>query len=354
MENKLAKKIFENMSYNTYNTIYNISYAISILGCVNPFVRAIIDLPALEALVSSYIVLTQGYWATASIINGEKYTKEIKNIENMYNNLINNYTVLNNNFELKNPVEIYSMYNYMLYKGYLSKDGEFNFGTNDIKDIRSLLGVNVITGKAVCRHIASMLNDIYRKLDLNAYPLTAYLNEVDSLNFLLEDMLTSLETQLKSSTNEKEKKEIIELINETKEYKNTLKSKFEFLKRKNANHLINLVSYNDTGYILDPTNIHIYKKDPKITDVNEDILKSYLISDDQTIIKLTKDRGDYEEKRKILLLPNSDTETDEKMIEQTRTLCFNNKDLLEQFQKENNELYNEINNELVKIKKRKK
>lgn len=354
MENKLAKKIFENMNYNTYNKLYNLSFASSILGAFNPLLYAVIDLPVLEALLCSYSLLSQGYFFTNLFGDYEKYTKEIKNIENMYNNLINNYIVLNNNFELKNPVEIYSMYNYMLYKGYLSKDGEFIFGKSDIKDITSLLGVNVITGKAVCRHIASMLNDIYRKLDLNAYPITAYLNETDTINFLLGEMLTSLENQLKSSTDETEKQEIRDLIKETKEYKNNLKSKFEFLKRKNANHLINLVSYNDTGYILDPTNRDIYKKDPKITDVNEDILKSYLISDDQTIIKLTKDRDYYEEKRKILLLPNSDTETDKFMIEQTRTLCKNNKDLLEQFQKENNELYNEINNELVKVKKRRK
>jgi len=354
MENKIAKKIFENMSYNTYNTIYNISYAISILGCVNPFVGAIIDLPALEALVSSYIVLTQGYWATASIINGEKYTKEIKNIENMYNNLINKYTVLNNKFELKNPVEIYSMYNYMLYKGYLSKDGEFNFGTNDIKDIRSLLGVNVITGKGVCRHIASMLNDVYIKLGLDAYTCTSYTNEIDTLNFLLREMINSLEKQLKLSTNEEEKKEIIELINETKKYKNSLNSKLDFLKKKSANHLINLVSYNDIGYVLDPTNQYIYKKDPRITNLNKDILKSYLVSDEQKVIKITKDRGNYKGKRKILLLPNSDTETDKIMIEQTKMICLDNIDMLEQFKKENSELYNEINNELVKVKKRKK
>jgi len=346
MENKIAKKIFENMSYNTYNTIYNISYAISILGCVNPFVGAIIDLPALEALVSSYIVLTQGYWATASIINGEKYTKEIKNIENMYNNLINKYTVLNNKFELKNPVEIYSMYNYMLYKGYLSKDGEFKFGDSNIKDICTLLGVNVVTGKAVCRHIATMLNDTYNKMDINAYTYSCHLDSNGILFDTLKENISALETILESVTNSNERKEIENLISS---HKKLLKRYTPPLIKK-SNHLINIASKDGICYIMDPTNQTILKKEPDKEYKN--ILKLDLVSPLGSKIKLIKSRGEYDKKREILLLPNSKEEDDDKIITNINSLCNNNLDLLDRFKRENRELYSDINNKLIKIKKK--
>lgn len=352
MKKNILENVFSNMNYKTYNNLEKLSNIGSIYAIANPFVMGMLESPIVEVALLSYCIASQCYFFTTINRNYEKYTKEIVEITNLYNILIDNYVKFNNTLELKHPVEIYRLYNYMLYRGYLSNDGEFYFGSNNIKDINSLLGVNVVTGTAVCRHISSMLNDIYQKLDFNSCTCSVYLNEKDSVIILLDKQIKLLKEQLELITDDFEKEELKNLLIESEKLLNKIKPKFDFLNKKSANHMINLVSQDDIGYIIDPTNRHIYKKDPNITDLDNDILESYVISEENTILKLTKKHGEQDKKRNILLLPNSSDEEDKKIITKINSLCIYNRDLFENFKMENKELYSEINDKLVKIKKK--
>lgn len=352
MEQNILENVFANMNYKTYKKLNKVSNIGSIYAIANPFVVGVLEAPIAEIALITYCIASQCYFLTTLSADCEKYTKEISEITNLYNILIDNYVKFNNTFELKNPIEIYRLYNYMLYRGYLSKDGEFYFGHNNIGDINSLLGVNVVTGNAVCRHISSMLNDIYQKLNINSCTCSAYLNENDSMIILLDKQISLLKSQLNLTIDDREKELLQKLLIDIKKLRNNLKPKFDFLNRRSSNHMINLVSQDDIGYIIDPTNKHIYKKDSDITNMDKDILNSYVISSENTILKLTKKRGEYDKKREILLLPNSSDEEDKKIITKINSLCIYNRDIFEKFKIENNDLYNEINNNLVKIKKK--
>ena len=102
------------------------------------------------------------------------HTKDIIEIRKLYNNLIKDYNKLNKIFDFQNPVEIYTLYNKMLYAGYLSKDKKFHFGKDKVKDIMTIQGTNIINGEAVCRHIAQMLKDIYLDYGITSYDISVF------------------------------------------------------------------------------------------------------------------------------------------------------------------------------------
>lgn len=282
-------------------------------------------------------------------LNKDKYPIQILEIKKLYDMLIDNYVILNNSLELNNPIEIYSMFNFMINNGYLSKNGTFNFGLNNTVDIKCLLGANVITGNAVCRHISSMLNDIYNRLNINSYTCLSYCYKNKLIIMLIEKFIDLLTKQLNVTTNNEERNEIQILLTNSEKYKNFLK--FHYLRKKSSKHMINLVSQNNIGYIIDPTNEHIYKKDFDFINLCKEILKSYVVFDDTMTLKLIRN-GDIFDKNleEILLLPDSNLEEDKILIEKVNSLCEKNIDLLDKFRIENKDLYYEINNKLIKVK----
>lgn len=346
MENKLMNNIFQNMDYNTYKKIDKISTISSIYGTVNPIFIASINCPPLEIILTTYVLLNQVYFGITNLFYCEQYTKEIAEISNLYNELIDNYVKFNKEFNLEHPIEIYQLYNYMLHNGYLSKNGKFKFGESDVKDIWSLLGVNVVTGKAVCRNIANMLNDTYNKMNINAYTYSCYLDSNAILFDTLKFNISTLEIMLENTSDNNERKEIENLILAQKKLLRNYKPPLI----KNANHLINIASKDGICYITDSTNQTILKKEDDKEYKN--VLKLDLVSPLGSKVKLIKSKGEYDKKREILLLPNSSVEEDNKIITNINALCNNNLDLLNKFRCENSELYNDINNKLIKIKKR--
>lgn len=347
MKNELLKNVFQNMDYNTYKKLDKISFISSMYGAINPTFITLINFPSLEIVLTTYVLLNQVYFGITNLSYCEQYTKEILKITNLYNELIDNYVKFNKDFNLEHPIEIYQLYNYMLYNGYLSKNGKFEFGESPIKDIWSLLGVNVVTGKAVCRHIASMLNDTYNKMDINAYTYNCHLDSNGILFDTLKENISTLETILESLSNNNERKELEKLISAQKKLLKNYKPPLI----KKSNHLINISSKDGICYITDSTNQMILKKEEDKEYKN--ILKLDLISPLGSKIKLIKSHGNYDKKREILLLPNSSEEDDDKIITNINTLCNNNLDLLNKFRCENSELYSDINDKLMKIKKKK-
>lgn len=75
---------------------------------------------------------------------------------------------------INDTLDIAMLYMEMLYSGFLSVPGHFNYHLfkNDFDMCSSLMGARVASGEAVCRHIASNLIDIYKYLGFPATYLT--------------------------------------------------------------------------------------------------------------------------------------------------------------------------------------
>ena len=91
------------------------------------------------------------------------------------------YTIidkLNDIFHLNDPVEISTMFEFLLFNGYLSKDKEFQALARKNNDnfLFSVRGAEVFTGKGVCRHIASMFTDILNEYGIESSTLFVYIN----------------------------------------------------------------------------------------------------------------------------------------------------------------------------------
>ena len=149
----------------------------------------------------------------------EKYTELVKQLANFFKS--------NNILE---PISILSTYSYLIKNGYLSFDHKF-FYEKSIDDCIYLLGTNVISGFGVCRHITTLLTDIYKELGYDSYNISMVFEKTKSLS-----------RQKYSS------------INEKKDLKYYLK-KIQFILNSNLyNHLVTLVNTDNGSLIIDPTN----------------------------------------------------------------------------------------------------
>ena len=123
---KIIKKIYSNINYNTSELISDVNLGLMLTTFGTGFFSLGVNLNNAASLMMLSI-LNMIYYIYS---NGEKlslHTKDIKEIKSLYNDLIKDYNKLNKIFGFQNPVEIYTLYNKMLYAGYLSKDKEFHF-----------------------------------------------------------------------------------------------------------------------------------------------------------------------------------------------------------------------------------
>ena len=100
---------------------------------------------------------------------------EYHNLCNSYHDIVVKISQLFRDFRIYNPISIFSIYSYLLKNGYLSYQHEFVFEKN-INDCYPLLGVNIMEGRAVCRHISTLLCDIYRELGFESYKVSTILD----------------------------------------------------------------------------------------------------------------------------------------------------------------------------------
>lgn len=97
--------------------------------------------------------------------------KELKKSYDIYVAKIGNFL---KELGVNDTLDIAMLYMEMLYSGFLSVPGQFNYHLfrNDFDMCSSLMGARVASGGAVCRHIASNLIDIYKYLGFPATYLT--------------------------------------------------------------------------------------------------------------------------------------------------------------------------------------
>lgn len=238
----------------------------------------------------------------------ENYSKEVLELKGLYNEFIKRYAKLNKMFELNNPIEIYNLYYKLLKRGYFCNK-TFNFNDYNTEEINNLLGINILNGSGLCRHISTMLSDVYKELDMNSEVLPVRM--VDNVN-----------------------------------------DKFNLV----GNHIINLVEKDGISYFLDPMNDVIWNKEDK-----------------RRIITTFKDKEEYANICNLLnpfsffcldfnkinniknMLSNPSFNSDEinnLKLADINKIYLDNLDIFWDFKDENKEIYNEVENNILKIKKK--
>lgn len=363
MEKNKFKKLCGCIDYNTYGNLQNILCASSLgLSIASEFI------PEYSSLYSpidtlSYVSLAAFIGLTYS--NCKNYSKDVNQIRELYQEFIKNYNKLNKIFDLNDPIQINTMFSYLLYEGYLSKDKEFEFSSKQARDITNLIGANIITGKGVCCHISSMLTDIMNDYGIQSKQLGVYSKHYDiNINILEEPKYTKEELMIWCRTHIADEntysfitKLIDKLIDEMKknvELSYVITDEKNPVKRKIGNHAISVAFKDGKTYFLDPTQSRIYR----LTEDNKDIL--YDDECDNIPIRtistlILNEKKDFYTLKQLLSkhCQYISKEEEKDMIKKTLEICNGNMDIFEQFYNQNSELYNDISSKILNIKKRK-
>lgn len=362
MDNNMLKKLCGQIDYNTYKKIQN-SFRYLIYGMVIANNSVLSQYPTLNnyGVVLLYLFAAAHFGLAWS--GYEKYTKDILEIRNLYQDFITNYNKLNRTFSLTNPIQIHTMFSYLLGEGYLSADKNFEFDSKESRDITGLQGMNVIAGNAVCRHIAAMLTDILNNYGIESNQLGVFLpgyrleiKKLDHQKYTKEDLVNWAQTHIEDEEVYNIAMKFIKLAYEKElciEMSMEIVKDKSILKKIFGNHAITFSVMDGKSYYLDPTNERIYRLME-----NE---KNILYSDDKhpkvriTLASITELNGnkDYLQIQKKLQhqYPSETIEEERRMVTQTIATCKNNMDIFDQFYSENSDLYREISSKVLRIKK---
>lgn len=348
MRDNLKDKIYGNISYNT-NEIISKANTIAIMSCG---IGTSLLPHTSDSLLASLLLLGANIINVNYAIfsrNSESHTKEVQKIKTLYQEFLSEYVKLNRIFEFQNPIEIYTFYNKMLYDGYLSKNKEFHFGETTIRDIKDIYSSNIMNGEAVCRHIATMLKEIYNAYGIEGNTLTVYQSDFDVMQDNVENMLSLLE-----EIHNEHQRTNIPFLDLVYQYEEELNKYYEYTIPKKdkkltiiGNHKITTAVYQGDTYYLDPTQSRIYKP----SSIKENILIDTSAAGDIHILPKQK-------KNKKVLATLTDAVTapseDREYIDMTTRIYSSNKDIIEAYYQSQKELYSDIAEELSKIKVKRK
>lgn len=301
MDNKLFINMCNKINYDTYIKIkrYLAVQALS-FGAASQIIE--FQNPS-DTLTLSLIGLASAVGAsTLYELKGEQYTKDLSEIRELYKLFLEKYTNLNRAFSLENPIEIYTLFNYLLYGGYLSKNHKFRF--EEQKECKNpiIFGAIIFSGKGVCRHAASLLTDILSSYEISSYNLPVCLDHSES----------------------------------------------SVIERIIGNHLITASYYDGKAYYLDPTHKNIYSR------IEEEILLYDKKYGSIPLYKTTMFNNNKERKELKQHLSNNykcETKEEIKKLKNNAKKTYNkNRDIFEEFYKDNSELYDEVTNKMIKMR----
>lgn len=120
------------------------------------------SLPALAAYFTA--MLTSSYQASRIPL-----TEEYKRFKEIYREIIKEYINLNENFDFKSPIDIYALFD-LVYKHdifSINVDKQYRMTKYDTEFMKEL----TLNSHGVCRHVATMLSDIYTQMGYQASPI---------------------------------------------------------------------------------------------------------------------------------------------------------------------------------------
>lgn len=240
--------------------------------------------------------------------------KQLMDLENIYDVILDNYVNLNNLFGFSSPIEVYSFFQYLIQNGYLSlnkvfkaKDGKvFDFFINN-----HLSGLNIFNGAGVCRHTSRLLSDVFNRLGFEGDMVYCF-------------SYTNFDDKIKKIVNKYIDSVYINGVMQTFTFK-----PFDIV----INHVITKCEA-DYNYYFDPTN------------------KTILVPKNKNNQVLT-----YKNKYNVLIPYNRNIYSDYDgflfNLEYISKICEQNIDFLEGFYDNNSTFYEEINSKIKVLSKTK-
>ncbi len=162
--------------------------------------------------------------------NRDKYSKVMLE----YKILLEKMSYLAKELNLQNSLELNILFSYLLWNGYLSKNKEYRFNSNDKKNIPGLFFADIMDGFGVCLNNSEMLKD--------------FLNHNGYISSLCQNFFNN-KSEVNNIIN-------IERKNDEVESKKNLIERI--LKRK-PNHVFNIIEDSNQLYIYDSTNLLLHK-----------------------------------------------------------------------------------------------
>lgn len=257
----------------------------------------------------------------------EPTTEDYKQIENLYDNIITNLANFLKEQNITDPVEIFTIYQFMYRNGYLSYNHNFNYDM-DMKDLSKLNGTDVVRGTGVCRSISSFLTDLYKKMGY------------DSCNLLVNANRTILNNIDKQGDYPKWK-----INKKTSRFVKVISKVSTIIPM--SNHLITLLEKDEKTYIFDATNdaFLIKGKNNKLILPNQKNGRMKIHYFINCINKLSGQIGSLKSKKQIkdyLQNPTIDYETYKEIYKNTLIYIKNNILLFQEFYENNTSLYLEL------------
>lgn len=112
--------------------------------------------------------------AVASVyyVQTQKYDEIVKDIKKVMNQI-----------GCTTPIEIFAIYNHMLWNGYFSENHEYKYDNKDLYDIAYNYGLDIFDGEGVCRHNSDLLARIFKEFGYNSFTVNAYISEKLNIDF---------------------------------------------------------------------------------------------------------------------------------------------------------------------------
>ena len=106
----------------------------------------------------------------------------ILELKNIYNRILDDTVSLIDNYNLKTPVEIFSLFYYIV-ETYLDKKNDAFPTSLSALERDDISGIIVLVDGGVCRHRSEMLNDIYRRKNILSVPIGGYVENLLKFNY---------------------------------------------------------------------------------------------------------------------------------------------------------------------------
>lgn len=320
MNQDFFKELYSKIDYETYEQLRVLSLS-GIAG--GSLLANLVSEGSIPNQLPDLIILSSAYlFLKLTLSKGQNYTKDVLEIRHLYNYFIDNYLNLNKSLGLENPIQMQTLYDYLLFNGYLSRNHTFTF--TDFKKIKNtdLGGVSILMGKGNSRNIANNFCDILNPLQIKTALLNCYIPNY---------------------------------------YEYASGSKFDDVLAKQfdktiGNNTICLIDDDQYDYYLDPANCKFYKLDRS----NRKRVFNYADPSDvvfpkkKSLLPLNGIKTTLKMQDHVLgYYPSISSQDAHLYVDRTLKLCHQNGPIFNHFYDENRNLYEEINKKVLKITKAK-
>ena len=293
--------------------------------------------------------------------------KTICDIYKLTDEFIDSFNDLANKLNLNNPLEIYSLFCYLMECGYLSFNKYYKYDTDKSEKYLDLYhnGYLVIVGCGVCRHTAPLLRDIYLSRDINSHTIPVYARNTNEIRVSRSPYSTYTKELLDKFINDN--------LNNNKSAERKLRKEIEKLDDNYIKHIVINISevenislqgeifgnhvicaVEDDGYVyyVDPTNYSVFKRNKnklESTSLNTSIkpLGLYWHLPHEPLKEINETNKFLKSDFDII-----SKEEENKLISDTERVCESNIDLFDRFYKQNEKLYEEVFDKARVLKKK--